>query len=115
MYYSQKQIDRANQVNLVDFLKRMGEEVIQSGSEYRWKKHDSVTLRENTYFRHSTANGGHPVDFVMKFYQVPFPEAVRMLIQEEPEARSNFFLHLRAIQVTISCDTCHGIEGFPRI
>ena len=86
MYYSQKQIDRANQVNLVDFLKRMGEEVIQSGSEYRWKKHDSVTLRENTYFRHSTANGGHPVDFVMKFYQVPFPEAVRMLIQEEPEA-----------------------------
>ena len=86
MQYSQDQIDRANQVNLVDFLKRMGEEVIRSGSEYRWKKHDSVTLRDNTYFRHSTANGGYPVDFVVKFYHVPFPEAVRMLIQEEPEA-----------------------------
>ena len=86
MQYSQDQIDRANQVNLVEFLKRMGEEVFRSGSEYRWKKHDSVTLRDNTYFRHSTANGGYPVDFVVKFYHVPFPEAVRMLIQEEPEA-----------------------------
>ena len=86
MYYSKEQIYRANNVNLVDFLKRMGEEVIHSGSEYRWKKHDSVTLRDNTYFRHSTANGGYPVDFVMEFYQVPFPKAVNMLIQEEPEA-----------------------------
>ena len=91
MQYSQDQIDRANQVNLVDFLKRRGEEVIRSGSEYRWKKHDSVTLRDNTYFQHSVANGGYPVDFVMKFYQVPFPEAVRMLIQEEPESAGEQF------------------------
>ena len=85
MFYSQDQIDRANHVDLADFLKYMGEEIIRSGSEYRWKKHDSVTLRGNTYYQHSAANGGHPVDFVMKFYHVPFPEAVHMLIQEDPE------------------------------
>lgn len=83
MFYSQEQIDRANQVNLEDFLRAQGETLIRSGKEYRWKCHDSLTVRGNKWFRHSQSKGGYPVDFVMEFYSKSFPEAVRMLIGEE--------------------------------
>ena len=83
MFYSQEQIDRANQVNLEDFLRAQGETLIRSGKEYRWKCHDSLTVRGNKWFRHSQSKGGDPVDFVMEFYSKSFPEAVRMLIGEE--------------------------------
>lgn len=83
MFYSQEQIDRANQVNLEDFLRAQGETLIRSGKEYRWKCHDSLTVRGNKWFRHSQSKGGYPVDFVMEFYGKSFPEAVRMLIGEE--------------------------------
>lgn len=42
MFYSQEQIDRANQVNLEDFLRTQGETLTRSGKEYRWKCHDSL-------------------------------------------------------------------------
>lgn len=83
LFYSQEQIDRANQVNLEDFLRAQGETLIRSGKEYRWKCHDSLTVRGNKWFRHSQSKGGYPVDFVMEFYSKSFPEAVRMLIGEE--------------------------------
>ena len=83
MFYSQEQIDRANQVNLEDFLRTQGETLTRSGKEYRWKCHDSLTVRGNKWFRHSQSKGGYPVDFVMEFYGKSFPEAVRMLISEE--------------------------------
>ena len=87
MYYSQEQIDRANKVNLKDFLKSMGEEVIKCGSEYRWKKHDSVTLRDNTFYRHSTEHGGYPIEFVQVFFHASFPEAMDMLLHEQPQEK----------------------------
>ena len=47
MFYSQEQIDRANQVNLEDFLRTQGETLTRSGKEYRWKCLDSLTVRGN--------------------------------------------------------------------
>lgn len=61
--------------------------MVKSGREYRWKKHDSVTVSGNRWYRHSQNKGGYPVDFVMEFYHVIFPEAVKMLIGEEGEGR----------------------------
>ena len=60
---------------------------MKSGREYRWKKHDSVTVSGNRWYRHSQNKGGYPVDFVMEFYHATFPEAVKMLIDEEGEGR----------------------------
>ncbi len=45
MQYTQAQIDRANAVSLEDFLRTQGETLIKSGREYRWKEHDSLTVR----------------------------------------------------------------------
>lgn len=83
MNYTQEQIDRANQVNLEQFLRSQGEELIKSGREYRWKNHDSLTVKGNKWFRHSQNKGGYPVDFVMEFFDKTFPEAIQMLIGEE--------------------------------
>ena len=87
MQYTEEQITRANQTDLVSFLNAQGEQLIKSGREYRWKKHDSVTLSGNRWYRHSQSKGGYPVDFVMEFYYATFPEAVKMLIGEEGEGR----------------------------
>ena len=46
MNYTQAQIDRANAVSLEDFLRTQGETLIKSGREYRWKEHDSLTIRQ---------------------------------------------------------------------
>ena len=45
MYYTQEQIDRANQADLVSFLQSQGEQLTRAGNEYRWKRHDSLTVR----------------------------------------------------------------------
>ena len=87
MTYTQTQIDKANAVDLEKFLRAQGETLVRSGKEYRWKAHDSLTVCENKWFRHSRSKGGFPVDFVMEFYGKSFPEAVQMLTGEPGEAQ----------------------------
>lgn len=88
MGYTQEQIDRANQVNLEQFLRSQGEQLIKSGNEYRWKRHDSLTIKGNKWFRHSQSKGGYPVEFVMEFFGKTFPEAVLFLTGESPTYNS---------------------------
>ena len=80
MYYTQEQIDRANQTDLASFLRAKGEQLENSGQEYRWKRHDSLMVRGNKWYRHSQSKGGGPVDFVMEFFGKSFTEAVALLI-----------------------------------
>ena len=75
MQYTEEQIAKANNTDLVSFLNAQGEQLVKSGREYRWKKHDSVTISGNRWYRHSQSKGGYPVDFVMEFYYATFPEA----------------------------------------
>ena len=86
MYYTQEQIDRANQADLVSFLQSQGEQLTRAGNEYRWKRHDSLTVRGNKWYRHSQSKGGAPVDFVMEFFGKSFTEAVEMLTGEKGAA-----------------------------
>ena len=86
MYYTQEQIDRANQADLVSFLQSQGEQLTRAGNEYRWKRHDSLTVRGNKWYRHSQSKGGAPIDFVMEFFGKSFTEAVEMLTGEKGEA-----------------------------
>lgn len=105
MFYSQEQIDRASAVNLEDFLRSQGETLIRSGKEFRWKAHDSLTIRGNKWHRFSNDTGGYPIDFVMEFWGKSFPEAVEVLIGEKGEGQqeavpapsSEFHLPLRNV------------------
>ena len=74
MNYTQAQIDRANAVSLEDFLRTQGETLIKSGREYRWKEHDSLTVRGNKWFRHSQSKGGYPLILSWSFTASPFPK-----------------------------------------
>lgn len=86
LYYTQEQIDRANQADLVLFLQSQGEPLERAGQEYRWKRHDSLTVRGNKWYRHSQSKGGGPVDFVMEFFGKSFIEAVELLTGEKGAA-----------------------------
>ena len=88
MYYTQEQIDRANQADLVSFLQSQGEQLTRAGQEYRWKRHDSLTVRGNKWYRHSQSKGGAPIDFVMEFFGKSFTEAVELLTGEKGAAPS---------------------------
>ena len=90
MQYTEEQIAKANQTDLVSFLNAQGEQLVKSGKEYRWKKHDSVTVSGNRWYRHSQGRGGYPVDFVMEFYNATFPEAVKMLTGEQAAAEAKW-------------------------
>ena len=79
-------IDRANQADLVSFLQSQGEQLTRAGNEYRWKRHDSLTVRGNKWYRHSQSKGGGPVDFVMEFFSKSFTEAVELLTGEKGAA-----------------------------
>jgi hypothetical protein len=83
IHFTDEQKQRANSVDLVDFLQRQGEQLIRSGREWRWKRFDSVTVRGNEWFRHSRKEGGHTIDFVQQFFDLSFPEAVTLLLGGE--------------------------------
>ena len=82
MYYTQEQIDRANQADLVSFLQSQGEQLTRAGNEYRWKRHDSLTVRGNKWYRHSQSKGGAPIDFVMEFYGKSFTVKAKLFCPE---------------------------------
>lgn len=95
--YTDEQVARANTVDLVAFLSAKGEKFTKAGKEYRWDEHDSVTIYKNEWFRHSQGKGGGPVDFVMEFYGLTFPDAVKELLSgEEPGAHDETDLNKEA-------------------
>lgn len=84
----------ANSVNLPEFLRRNGEKLERAGREYKLiytdgsGQHDSITLRDNTWFDHKNQVGGGAIKFVQMFYGKSFPEAVQMLLGGENVIRS---------------------------
>jgi len=84
--FTDEQKQRANSVDLADFLRSQGEKVTRSGHDFRWTRHDSVTVRGNRWFQHSESKGGLAIDFVRKFYNMDFPSAVTMLLNGEHSA-----------------------------
>lgn len=83
IHFTEEQKQRANSVDLVDFLQRQGEQLVRSGREWRWKRHDSVTVRGSQWFRHSRKEGGRAIDFVQQFFDLSFPDAVTLLLGGE--------------------------------
>ena len=79
--FTEEEKERAGAVNLVEFLTRQGEEMEPSGSEWRWKRHDSVTVRDNIWYRHSCKYGGSPIQFLQEFYDMTYVEAMKSLLE----------------------------------
>lgn len=82
-YFTDDQKLRAGDVDLERFLLSQGEELIRSGPEKRLKRDHSVTVRGNEWYDHATKEGGGPVTFVQRFYDLSYPEAMSMLLNGE--------------------------------
>ena len=83
VYFTEEQKQRANHVNLEEFLLRRGEKLLSSGREKRLVSDHSVTVRGNRWYDHAEEKGGYAIDFVRTYYGQSFPDAVSMLLDGE--------------------------------
>lgn len=81
IHYSQEQKDRARTTDLVALLERQGEKLKRSGHEYQWRDgSNKVTIRGNLWYHQYEEVGGDAIDFVRKFYNKDYPEAMEYLL-----------------------------------
>ncbi|MEA4816971.1 MAG: DUF3991 and toprim domain-containing protein [Lachnospiraceae bacterium] len=83
VYFTDEQKQRANAVDLEDFLIRQGEKLLRSGREKRLDSDHSITVRGNEWYDHAAEKGGCAIDFVRMFYGRSFPDAMTMLLNGE--------------------------------
>ena len=66
IYFTEEQKERANTVDLKDFLERQGERLLRSGPEWRMANDHSITIRGNRWYDHaSDGKGGAAISFVI--------------------------------------------------
>jgi hypothetical protein len=105
IYFTDEQKERANSVDLVDFLQRQGEKLLPSGRDKRLARDHSITVRGNRWYDHASEEGSYAIDLVKRLYNLSFPEAVSLLLggeqgveyrehskSSEPEQRKPFVL-----------------------
>lgn len=80
IHFTEEEKQRANEIDLVNFLEMQGEKLLRSGREKRLDSNRSITIRENRWYDHSNGEGGLAIDFVQYYYGLSFPEAVQTLL-----------------------------------
>ena len=80
IHFTEEEKEQANRVDLEHFLLQQGEKLIPSGREKRLSSNHSITVRGNEWYDHATEQGGYAIDFVKNYYNIPFPDAVTMLL-----------------------------------
>ena len=80
IYFTPEEKARAQNTDLVSLLRAQGERPVRSGREFRPPNDPSITVRGNKWFDHSARVGGYAVSFVQRYYRLPYPEAVLLLL-----------------------------------
>lgn len=83
--FTQEQKQRAAGTDLAAFLLSQGVELKRCGSEMLWEDGGRVTIRGNLWFSQYEQIGGNAVQFVQKFYNKSYQDAVQMLLDEKIE------------------------------
>lgn len=83
IHFTSEQKERANSVDLADFLLRRGEKLIPSGREKRLERDHSITIRGSQWYDHEAEKGGGAISFVQNLYGLSYPEAVTLLLGGE--------------------------------
>ena len=83
IHFTDEQKEQARCTDLADLLRRQGETLKRSGSEYEWRDGSAkVTIRGNLWFHQYDRQGGDAIDFVRRFYNKSYPEAMEYLLGE---------------------------------
>ena len=81
VHFTDEQKEQARQTDLCELLRSQGETLKRSGTEYEWKDgSQKVTIRGNLWFHQYDQQGGDAIDFVRRFYNKDYPEAVSYLL-----------------------------------
>ncbi len=84
--FSQEQLDRAKNADLVAFLSAyMGLEFKRAGKYYQCRQHDSLVVyadRKGFVWNSKNISGGDTIDFLCKVEGKSFPEAIETIIGE---------------------------------
>ena len=79
--YSEQEITKAAETDLVDLLSRQGETLKTVGSEYEWRHGaDRITIRGCQWYNHYEQKGGNAIKFVQEFYNKSFKESMEFLL-----------------------------------
>ena len=88
MRITDEQKERANFVNLPQFLMSHGFDLKKVGKEYVWKEHDSLHIKDNgpgergQWFRFSENKGGDNIGLLREYMDMSFIDAVEALTGE---------------------------------
>lgn len=83
IHFTEEQKEQARRTDLADLLRRQGEKLKRAGSELEWKDgSQKVTVRGNLWFHQYEQVGGDAIDFVRRFYNKSYPEAMEYLLGE---------------------------------
>ena len=81
IHFTKEQREQARRTDLANFLISHGEKVKKSGSEYEWLDgSQKVTIRGHLWYHQYEQKGGDAIDFVRRFYNKDYAEAVEMLL-----------------------------------
>mgnify|MGYP002333995699 FL=1 len=81
IHFTKEQREQARRTDLANFLIGQGEKVRKSGSEYEWLDgSQKVTIRGHLWYHQYEQKGGDAIDFVRRFYNKDYVEAVEMLL-----------------------------------
>jgi len=83
--FTEEQKQRAAGTDLAAFLLSQGVELKRCGSEMLWEDGGRVTIRGNIWYSQYEQIGGNAVQFVQKFYNKSYTDAVQMLLDEKIE------------------------------
>lgn len=84
--FTDEQKQRANSVDLVEFLLRRGERLLPFGRDKQLDSDHSVTIRGCEWFDHAVPVGGRAISFVQRQYGLSYQEAVKLLLNGEDGA-----------------------------
>ena len=81
IHFTEQQKAQARQTDIAELLRSQGETLKRSGSEYEWMDGgQKVTIRGNLWYHQYEQVGGDAVDFVRRFYNKSYPEAMEYLL-----------------------------------
>ena len=81
IHFTKEQREQARCTDLAQFLISHGEKIRKSGSEYEWfDGSQKVTIRGHLWYHQYEQKDGDAVDFVRRFYNKDYAEAVEILL-----------------------------------
>ena len=81
IHFSNVEKETACQTDIAELLKRNGERLYRNGKESYWLDGTSkVSIKGNLWYHQYEGVGGNAVDFVRRFYNKSYPEAITYLL-----------------------------------